>query len=208
MTVLTEMQFPVTVAWDGGRLTTASARDKDMLEIATPSEFATGLAGYWSPEDLLVTAVASCYALTLASVAERRRAPLVEATITATGHMSHRDDGRFGFTVIEVDAHLKAAAGGEDAVRAVATAAAERCLVTQALDVPVHVAVDITPLVPEATAVRRRILRRRIRQPSRARAPWRLTILDRRTADPKAQTLAPSWEQGRAQRRTRPRQPG
>lgn len=144
MGVMKELQFPVSVRWRGGRLTRAESRGKDALELATPPEFRGGLAGYWSPEDLLVTAVCSCFALTLAAVAERREAPLLDATVTATGHMSRRDDGRFGFTVIEVDAQLETVPGGEDAVRTAAIIAEGRCLVAQALDVPVHVALAVT----------------------------------------------------------------
>ena len=143
MAVMKEMQFPVSVRWRGGRLARAEARDKDGLELATPPEFRGGLAGYWSPEDLLVTATASCFALTLAAVAERREVPILDATVTATGHMSRRDDGRFGFTVIEIDAMLETIAGSEDALRRAAAVAEERCLITRALDVPVHVAVRV-----------------------------------------------------------------
>jgi organic hydroperoxide reductase OsmC/OhrA len=90
-----------------------------------------------------VMSAASCFALTLAAVAERHDAPLLDATVTATGHMSRRDDGRFGFTVIEIDALLETVPGGEQAVASAATAAEQRCLITQALDVPVHVGVDV-----------------------------------------------------------------
>ena len=143
MSVMKEMQFPVSVRWRGGRLARADARDKDSLEVATPPEFRGGLAGYWSPEDLLVASVASCFALTLAAVAERREAPLLDATITARGHMSSRADGRFGFTVIEIDAVLETIPGAERAVSSAAAIAEERCLISQALDVPVHVAVQV-----------------------------------------------------------------
>jgi organic hydroperoxide reductase OsmC/OhrA len=143
MTVMKEMQFPISVRWRGGRLTRAEGRDKGPLELATPPEFRGGLVGYWSPEDLLVAAACSCFVLTLAAVAERREAPLLDATVSATGHMSRRDDGRFGFTVIELDAVLETIPGGEEAVRTAATLAEERCLIAQALDVPIHLAVDV-----------------------------------------------------------------
>lgn len=158
MTVMKEMQFPVSVRWRGGRLARADGRDKDSFELATPPEFRGGLPGYWSPEDLLVTAAASCFVLTLAAVAERRQAPLLDATVTATGHMGRRDDGRFGFTVIEIDALLETIPGGEQAVSSAAATAEARCLITQALDVPVHVAVQVKAVaraVPRAEAARR-----------------------------------------------------
>ena len=143
MSVMKELQLPVSVRWRGGRLTRAESRGKEPLQLATPPEFRGGLPGFWSPEDLLVAAVASCFELTLAAVAERREAPLLDATVTATGHMSRRDDGCFDFTVIELDALLETVPGGEDAVRAAAAAAERRCLIKRALEVPVHVAVDV-----------------------------------------------------------------
>ena len=66
MSVMKEMQFPVSVRWRGGQIAHAHARGKYPLALATPPEFRSGLAGYWTPEDLFVTSVASCFALTLA----------------------------------------------------------------------------------------------------------------------------------------------
>lgn len=152
MTVIKEMQFATSVRWRGGRLARADSREKESLELATPPEFRGGVGGYWSPEDLLVASAASCFVLTLAAVAERREAPLIDATVTATGHMSRRDDGRFGFTVIEIDAELETVPGGEEAVRAAVKAAEQRCLISQALDVPVHVGAIVKPLATNADA--------------------------------------------------------
>lgn len=158
MTIMKEMQFPVSVRWDGGRLCSADAPENESIEVATPPEFRGGLAGYWSPEEMLVAAAAPCYALTLAAVADRRQVALLGASITATGHMSRRDDGRFGFTVIEIDAALETVHGEEDAVRRAAASAESGCLVARALDVPVHVAVAVdvveTAMSPPADARR------------------------------------------------------
>lgn len=159
MSAMTEMQFPVSLRWRGGRLVHADAREKDSLELATPPEFRGGMTGYWSPEDLLVTAAGSCFALTLAAVAERRETPLLDAVVTATGHLSRRGDGRFGFTAIEIDALLETLPGCEQAVSSAAAAAEQRCLISQALDVPVHVSVEVRATadsaMPEPRAVHR-----------------------------------------------------
>jgi organic hydroperoxide reductase OsmC/OhrA len=154
MSVMKEMQFPVSVCWRGGRSALAEARGKEALEVAMPPEFRGGLAGYWSPEELLVMAAASCFVLTLTSVAERREIPLLEANVSATGHMSRRDDGSFGFTVIEIDAALETVAGAEEALRAAARTAEERCLIARALDVPVHVGVVVQSEPPVASYAR------------------------------------------------------
>ena len=145
MTVMKNLQFPVSVRWRGGRLAHADARDAHGLEVATPPEFPGGLAGYWSPEELLVASAASCFALTLAAVAERREVPLLDATVEATGHLGRHIGGRLGFLVIEIDALLETLPGAraEQEVRRAAATAEERCLITQALDVPVHVTVRV-----------------------------------------------------------------
>lgn len=148
MPVFKEMQFPVSVRWRGGRLTTTESTGKEQLEVATAPEFRDGIAGYWSPEDLFVAAVASCFTLTLAAVAEKGDIPLLDATVTATGHLSHRDDGRFGFIAIEIDASLETIPGSEQTARRAARVAEERCLVAQALDVPVHVRVEVSVDAP------------------------------------------------------------
>ena len=153
MPVMKEMQFPLTVRWREGKLAFAEARDKEALEVATPPEFRGGLKGYWSPEDLLVASAASCFLLTFAAVAERREVPVVDVSVSATGHMSRRDEGRLGFTVIELDALIETTPGNEEAVLRAAAAAEERCLVTQALDVPVHVGVQVRVAAAAATAI-------------------------------------------------------
>ena len=52
-------RFRVSVRWRGGRLAWAEARGQDLLGVTTPPRFPGGLAGYWCPEDLLVTSAAS-----------------------------------------------------------------------------------------------------------------------------------------------------
>ncbi|HZO63132.1 MAG TPA: OsmC family protein [Gaiellaceae bacterium] len=144
MSVVKELQFPISVRWRGGRLAHADAHGKETLALSIPPEFRSGLEGPWTPEDLLVTSVASSFALTLAALAARREAPLIDVTVTATGHMSRRDDGSFGFTVIEADAALETIPGGEDAVMDAAREAERHCLVTRTLDIPVHLACSVT----------------------------------------------------------------
>ena len=60
--------------------------------------------------------------------------------------------------MIEIDALLETIPGAEQAVSRAAAAAEERCLISQALDVPVHVAVQVRPVgdsaVPEPAALR------------------------------------------------------
>lgn len=148
MSVTKALRFPVSVRSEGGRLTRASAGGKSDLEVATPPEFPGGLAGIWSPEELLVTSTAACYAVTLAAVAERRGIVLHDVQVSGTGHVSKRDDGRFGFVAIELDVEIETNAASLRAAEAAAARTEELCLVTQALDIPVHVGVIVRPVNP------------------------------------------------------------
>ncbi len=140
MSIVKTFRYPVSVFWQGGRVTRASAFDKPDLRVATPPEFRGGVPGVWSPEELLVAATASCFSLTLTAVAEKMQVPLLRLEVTGTGHLSKRDDGRFGFTAIELDVHLETATGhAAERAEEAAMIAEERCLVAMALDVPVHV---------------------------------------------------------------------
>lgn len=150
MTVLKDHRFPVTVRWVGGRLTLASSPGKPDLQVAAPPDFNGGIAGVWSPEDLLVASTIACFTVTLVAVAERRRLPLRDLDVRGTGHVSKREDGRFGFVAVELDADIETDPGLEDAVEQAAHAAERHCLVAASLDVPVHLTVRVRAAVAPA----------------------------------------------------------
>ena len=139
-------RFPVSIEWRGGRLTGATVEGKPELEVATPPEFKGGIDGVWSPEDLLVAATASCYAVTLVAVAERRDIPLYALHVEGTGFVERHDEG-FGFVVIELHASLETDEDAVETAEKAARAAKDGCLVGMALDTPVHLELDIKPRV-------------------------------------------------------------
>ncbi|HEY7602963.1 MAG TPA: OsmC family protein [Gaiellaceae bacterium] len=145
--------FPVGVRWLSGRRTVASVHGKVDLEVATPPEFRGGVEGVWSPEDLLVASVGSCFAVTLVAVAERRGIPLRSLEVDASGHVTYRKDGPFGFTEVVVRAAVETEVGFEHDVRDAAEAAELGCLVANSVDFPVRVEVDVhAPLAIGAPA--------------------------------------------------------
>src|SRR6476620_8050680 len=93
--------FPVSIRWLGGRITCAAVAGKPELTVATPPEFRSGVEGVWSPEDLLVASVATCFTVTLVSIAERRGLPLRSLGVRATGAVTQRSFDGSGFTEIE-----------------------------------------------------------------------------------------------------------
>jgi organic hydroperoxide reductase OsmC/OhrA len=117
--------------------------------FATPAEF-RGIAGVWSPEHLLIAATASCYALTLEAIAERRELPLHEVRIGAAGHVARMMDGSFGFVVIELRVALTTAPGREAEARGAAHLAESTCIVGYALTVPIKVELEVAAAEPAA----------------------------------------------------------
>jgi organic hydroperoxide reductase OsmC/OhrA len=154
MSIVKDYRYTVGVDWEDGRLTTVSSRGKEELDVATPPEFKGGLEGVWSPEDLLVAAAASCFSLTLVAVLERRDLPLRELSVTGTGHVTRRDDGRFGFVALELTARVETDEVAVEAVRHAASFAERACLVSTALDVPVHVDLIVRPALHRLEVVR------------------------------------------------------
>lgn len=143
MSVVKDFRFPVTVDVVEGRLTLASVPGKSDLEVATPPEFAGGIPGVWSPEDLLVAAAASCYAVTLVAVAERADIPVRMLSVSGAGHVTRRDDGKFGFVAIELDVRFETDPETAEAAGRAAAKAKDVCIVTMALDVPIRFGVDV-----------------------------------------------------------------
>ncbi len=145
-----EFRFPVHVAWDGGRRTTARVKGKPLVRIATPPEFRGVDPELWSPEDVFVAAAASCLAVTIAALAERDGLPLRDLAIAANGVVGRRDDGRFGFVRIEQVLQLATDSGYEDTARALVGKAEDGCLVTVSLALPVTTTVEIRTPVASA----------------------------------------------------------
>jgi organic hydroperoxide reductase OsmC/OhrA len=144
--------FPLSVRWIAGRRTVASVHGKHDLEVATPPEFKGGVEGVWSPEDLLVASVASCFVVTMLAVAERRDIPLRGLEVGASGRVTRRNDGRFGFTEVVVHALVDTEPGFEAEAEKAGEDAERGCLVAGSLDFPVRLELDVrtAPLVEAA----------------------------------------------------------
>src|SRR5262249_55001648 len=142
-------RFPVDVRWVEGKLTVASVPGKEPLEVATPPEFQGGVDSVWSPEDLFVGAVATCFTVTFISAARRRQVPVLALDVRSFGDVTRRPDGRFGFVGVElvVDLETEAGHGGEE--EGAVLDAEQSCLVAASLDTPVSVHAHVTA-VPAA----------------------------------------------------------
>ena len=145
MSISKDFRFPVSVTPLDDAKVSVAAPELDPIAVAVPPEF-HGPGGAWSPEQLLVASAASCFAVTFSAVAASRGIPLRSLKVTATGHVSHRDDGRIGFIAIELTPRIETDPEFVEAAERTARTTASACLVDRALSVPI----EVTPLVKAA----------------------------------------------------------
>jgi peroxiredoxin-like protein len=121
-----------------------------VLQSAPPAEF-DGPGDRWSPETLLVGAVADCFILTFRAVAKASRVSWMLLDCDVTGTVD-REERVTQFTHLDITAHLVIPAG-EDADRArQALEKAERnCLISRSLKA--SIALDLTVEVAEPAPV-------------------------------------------------------
>ncbi len=141
---MSDFRFPVAISWPGGKRVVAAIPGKPSVAIATPIEFKGDHPEDWSPEDLLVAAVASCYAVTLVAIADRASVPLRDLTIGAEGAVGREGKEPFGFKAIHLQVSATTDHGRENDLHHAAAAAEQGCIVSAALRIPVHLSVAIS----------------------------------------------------------------
>jgi peroxiredoxin-like protein len=132
-----------------GRLTgrsegyvTASASGLPDLRLAPPADF-DGPGDAWSPEQLLLAAVETCFLLTLRVVAPASRVPFTALEVRAEGTVD-RKDGVTRFTEIVLHPRLTVPPGTDaERARRVMEKAEKACLISASLAVPVRLEPEI-----------------------------------------------------------------
>jgi organic hydroperoxide reductase OsmC/OhrA len=119
------------------------------LQTESPKEFG-GSGEHWSPEALLVGAVADCFVLTFYALAKAHRLHWLRIACTATGTLD-RVQGGLEFVWFQLGVELTIADVADEAqARRVLEKADKGCLVARSLKAPVEVDVhiDAAPPVP------------------------------------------------------------
>ncbi len=118
------------------------------LRSTTPPEFG-GTGGRWSPETLLVAAVADCFVLTFRGIANASQLSWTSLTCDVVGTLE-RVSGVTRFTRFDVTARLQVPEGVSQALAHRLLIKAEgTCLVTRSLNADTHVDVSIETVTPE-----------------------------------------------------------
>lgn len=143
-------EYPVTVEWSGGRegngnCTANTSGAKNNLNV--PTEFG-GTGGGTNPEELLTSAIASCYSITFGIVAGARRLEYKGITTEATGFVDQPNAATFIFNKVVLKPTITLASGADEAQIKLAEELAHKadnyCIVTNAVRGKVEIVVEPT----------------------------------------------------------------
>jgi organic hydroperoxide reductase OsmC/OhrA len=112
------------------------------LPTITPAEFG-GPGGLWSPETLIVAAVADCFLLTFRGIARLSKMPWTRVAVDCVGTLE-RPERVTQFTRFDLRAALVVPEGvDEDQARRLLTRAEETCLITRSLKGETHLEMTV-----------------------------------------------------------------
>ncbi len=112
------------------------------LATAAPPEF-DGPGGRWSPETLLVAAVADCFLLTFRGIAKASNMRWISVSVECVGTLE-RPDRVTQFTRFELRVRaVLPETVAEDQARRILAKAEETCLITQSLKARAHLQIEI-----------------------------------------------------------------
>jgi peroxiredoxin-like protein len=128
-------RFRVVAWWASGRTGIAkSSSAPNAIHFTSPPAFG-GLEGRWTPEDLLLCAVASCYTTTFRAVAEHSKFEYTDLQVEVEGDIRKGDVG-YNFSEVLIRANLMISQEDEQARAIKLLHKAEGlCLVSRALSV-------------------------------------------------------------------------
>jgi len=131
-----EHKYRVVAWWTSGQMGIAKSDSApNAIHFTAPSQFG-GLEGRWTPEDLLMNALASCFTTTFHAIASYSKFEYTDLEVEAEGTVSKADTG-YCFTEIVICACLTIP-NEEQRERAISLLhkAKELCLVSRALVTP------------------------------------------------------------------------
>jgi peroxiredoxin-like protein len=114
------------------------------LEYGIPANLG-GKAGRTSPEELLMSAVASCYSITLAILAERKRLAVTQIVLAVEGEVIRQPGGTLKFTKIKLAPKIYLLGSDEGQIKSITDAAhkAEQyCVISNAIRGNVEITVE------------------------------------------------------------------
>lgn len=132
----TKHSYRVVAWWSSGRTGLAKTDSApNAIHFTAPPEFG-GVEGRWTPESLLLCAVAGCFTTTFRAIAEYSKFEYADLEVQVEGTIEKVDSG-YAFTEIVIRPNLSVSSE-EDEVRGMRLLQKVKalCLVSRALSVP------------------------------------------------------------------------
>jgi len=128
-------KYRVVAWWSSGRTGLAKSNSApNAIHFTAPPEFG-GLEGRWTPEDLLLGAVASCYTTTFRAIAEYSKFEYADLEVEVEGVIKKTNSG-YSFTEVVVRPNLTISVEQEQTrAQRLLQKAKTLCLVSRALSV-------------------------------------------------------------------------
>jgi peroxiredoxin-like protein len=136
--------YLVNTHWIGKKTGTVSPADAPApMFFDAPPEFG-GEGGHWTPEHMLVAAVASCYVATFSAIAAMSKLEFIGLEVAVEGVLTKEADGlRFTRIVVRPELALPEGANEERALR-VLEKAEKGCLIARSLAAKTELLPQIT----------------------------------------------------------------
>ena len=131
-----EHKYRVVAWWTSGQTGIAKSDSApNAIHFTAPPQFG-GVEGRWTPEDLLMIALASCFTTTFHAIAGHSKFEYTDLAVEAEGTVSKTDTG-YGFTEIVIRPNLTIASeeNRQQAISLLRKAKA-LCLISRALALP------------------------------------------------------------------------
>ncbi|HXC43284.1 MAG TPA: OsmC family protein [Candidatus Dormibacteraeota bacterium] len=138
-----EHKYRVVAWWTSGQTGIAKSDSApNAIHFTAPLQFG-GVEGRWTPEDLLMTALASCFTTTFHAIAAYSKFEYTDLAVEAEGTVSKTDTG-YGFNEIVIRPNLTIASE-ENRQRAIIFLykAKALCLVSRALATPQNFEIQV-----------------------------------------------------------------
>lgn len=136
--------YDVDLTWKSGNFSELSSGSRPVIPGGPPAQFDGTDETRWSPEHLVLTALAQCLMLTWISLNKRSQIPLKGWESKASSVLEKTKEG-LQFTSFKLAVTLKTEAGREDEAKRLLETAKKYCIVANALKTPATL--DATILV-------------------------------------------------------------
>jgi organic hydroperoxide reductase OsmC/OhrA len=123
--------YRAELAWQGGRISAATAEGRPELVISPPADFPGGTGHSWSPEHLFLASLQSCTMLSFLAHCAHNGIELVSYRSTGEGNLARREsDRRYAFQSVALVVMARVAGGHVQAARGLTAKAERDCFIS------------------------------------------------------------------------------